>query len=165
MVVPPEGCVAGVVATGVVATGVVAGVVATGVVAGFVAGGLVAGGLVTGGLVTGGLVTGGVVVPPGLADVPLLPEGVVKLLGTSSPNRSQAYSGHYNSTYFEPLDNVKGDVARICLYVYVRWGSNWGADSITEVFQSVDVLLEWMAIDPVDTWEMGRNAACKCCLS
>ena len=65
--------------------------------------------------------------------------------------------GHYNSTYFEPLDNVKGDVARICLYVYVRWGSSWGADSITEVFQSVDVLLEWMELDPVDTWEMGRN--------
>ena len=65
--------------------------------------------------------------------------------------------GYYNSTYFEPLDNVKGDVARICLYVYVRWGSAWGADSITEVFQSVDVLLEWMLIDPVDTWELGRN--------
>lgn len=65
--------------------------------------------------------------------------------------------GTYNSTYFEPLDNVKGDVARICLYVYVRWGSAWGADSITEVFQSVDVLLEWMELDPVDTWEMGRN--------
>ena len=65
--------------------------------------------------------------------------------------------GYYNSTYFEPLDNVKGDVARICLYVYVRWGTAWGADSITEVFQSVDVLLEWCALDPVDTWEMGRN--------
>lgn len=65
--------------------------------------------------------------------------------------------GYYNSTYFEPLDNVKGDVARICLYVYVRWGSEWGADSITEVFQSVDILLEWCALDPVDTWEMGRN--------
>ena len=65
--------------------------------------------------------------------------------------------GHYNSTYFEPLDNVKGDVARICLYVYVRWGSDWGATSITKVFQSVDVLLEWMELDPVDTWEMGRN--------
>ncbi len=65
--------------------------------------------------------------------------------------------GTYNSTYFEPLDNVKGDVARICLYVYVRWGSEWGADSITEVFQSVDVLLEWCEMDPVDTWEMGRN--------
>ena len=65
--------------------------------------------------------------------------------------------GHYNSSYFEPLDNVKGDVARICLYVYVRWGSDWGATSITKVFQSVDVLLEWMELDPVDTWEMGRN--------
>ena len=65
--------------------------------------------------------------------------------------------GSYNSTYFEPLDNVKGDVARICLYVYVRWNSQWGADSVTEVFQSVDVLLEWCELDPVDTWEMGRN--------
>ena len=65
--------------------------------------------------------------------------------------------GGYSGTYFEPLDNVKGDVARICLYVYTRWGSNWGAESITEVFQSVDVLLEWCALDPVDTWEMGRN--------
>ena len=59
--------------------------------------------------------------------------------------------------YFEPLDNVKGDVARIILYVWVRWGSDWGADSVTEVFQSVDVLLEWCELDPVDTWEMGRN--------
>ncbi|MBR2381486.1 MAG: endonuclease [Clostridia bacterium] len=65
--------------------------------------------------------------------------------------------GYYNSTYFEPLDNVKGDVARICLYVWIRWGSSWGADSVTEVFQSVDVLLEWMLLDPVDTWELGRN--------
>ena len=65
--------------------------------------------------------------------------------------------GTYNSTYFEPEDYAKGDVARIVLYVYVRWGSDWGADSVTEVFQSVDVLLEWCALDPVDTWEMGRN--------
>ena len=65
--------------------------------------------------------------------------------------------GTYNSTYFEPVDEVKGDVARICLYVYVRWGSAWGATDVTKVFQSVDVLLEWCALDPVDTWEMGRN--------
>ena len=65
--------------------------------------------------------------------------------------------GYYNSTYFEPLDNVKGDVARIVLYVWIRWGSSWGADSVTEVFQSVDVLLEWCELDPVDTWELGRN--------
>ena len=65
--------------------------------------------------------------------------------------------GYYDSTYFEPLDNVKGDVARICLYVMVRWGEGWNATSITQVFESVDVLLEWCELDPVDTWEMGRN--------
>lgn len=65
--------------------------------------------------------------------------------------------GYYNSTYFEPVDSVKGDVARICLYVYVRWNSDWSATSITKVFQSIDVLLEWCEMDPVDTWEMGRN--------
>lgn len=65
--------------------------------------------------------------------------------------------GYYADGYFEPLDNVKGDVARICLYVYVRWGSSWGATDITDVFQSVEVLLAWCELDPVDTWEMERN--------
>ncbi|MBO5323255.1 MAG: endonuclease, partial [Oscillospiraceae bacterium] len=80
--------------------------------------------------------------------------------GTAVYGRTPAsgcLGGYYSNGYFEPLDNVKGDVARICLYVYVRWGPNWGAESITDVFQSVDVLLEWMELDPVDTWEMGRN--------
>ncbi len=89
-----------------------------------------------------------------------------KKYGDSGSNPSEKYGtdpavgvlgGTYNSNYFEPLDNVKGDVARICLYVYVRWNSDWGASSITDVFQSVDVLLEWCEMDPVDTWEMGRN--------
>ena len=66
--------------------------------------------------------------------------------------------GYYNNTYFEPLDDTKGDVARICLYMYVRYGGSYSkCSSITNVFQSVDVLLEWCAEDPVDTWEMGRN--------
>ena len=72
---------------------------------------------------------------------------------------AQGYSGGYSgSGYFEPLDNVKGDVARICLYVYARWGSTYSqCSNITNVFQSIDVLLEWCELDPVDTWEMGRN--------
>ena len=66
--------------------------------------------------------------------------------------------GTRDSSYFEPLDNVKGDVARICLYVYARYGTQYDkCADITNVFQSVDVLLEWCALDPVDTWEMGRN--------
>ena len=73
-------------------------------------------------------------------------------------NPASGYLGGYlGGGYFEPLDEVKGDVARICLYVHVRWGSAWGASNITSVFQSIDVLLEWCALDPVDTWEMGRN--------
>ncbi len=71
---------------------------------------------------------------------------------------SGASGGTSGSGYFEPHDNVKGDVARICLYVYVRYGGELsGCNKITNVFQSVDVLLEWCALDPVDTWEMGRN--------
>ncbi len=69
-----------------------------------------------------------------------------------------AVGGRYAAGFFEPHDNVKGDVARICLYVYVRYNTEHSKCSkITNVFQSVDVLLEWCALDPVDTWEMGRN--------
>ncbi|MBR7111540.1 MAG: endonuclease [Clostridia bacterium] len=66
--------------------------------------------------------------------------------------------GYSSGSYFEPLDNVKGDVARICLYIYVRYGSELsGCSSVTNAFQSVEVLLDWCASDPVDEWEMGRN--------
>ena len=69
-----------------------------------------------------------------------------------------AHGGKKGGGYMEPLDNVKGDVARICLYVWVRYGGELSkCSAITNVFQSVDVLLEWCALDPVDTWEMGRN--------
>ena len=63
------------------------------------------------------------------------------------------------SGYFYPGDEVKGDCARIVLYVYTRWGNTgkmWGKSGVME---NVDVLLKWMEEDPVDTWEMGRNDA------
>ena len=66
-------------------------------------------------------------------------------------------SGYYNPN--KNGENVKGDCARIALYMYVRWGLNstmWGSGGVME---SRDVLLEWMEEDPVDTWEMGRNDA------
>lgn len=73
-------------------------------------------------------------------------------------NTGYAIGGTYNSTYFEPLDNAKGDIARICLYMYARYGNEYPlCNDLTNVFESVDVLLEWCALDPVDTWEMGRN--------
>ena len=68
-------------------------------------------------------------------------------------------SGYYNpNSESNGQYDLRGDVARIFLYVYVRWGNTgayaWGTGGVME---SVDVLLEWMEEDPVDTWELGRN--------
>lgn len=70
-----------------------------------------------------------------------------------------------SSGYFDPnigSYNLHGDVARIFLYTYTRWGitngngeyTTWGTRGVME---SKDVLLDWMAEDPVDTWELSRN--------
>lgn len=74
----------------------------------------------------------------------------------------------------EVNDNIKGDVARILLYVYVRWGQpnlfeNVQADSLPpfdsddsqnnglKVMDNLETLLQWCREDPVDDWEMARN--------
>lgn len=75
--------------------------------------------------------------------------------GVNSSRGNKAYGE--SQGYYEPPDHVKGDVARIILYVYIRWDAEWGATDVTEVFESVDILLAWCEMDPVDTWEMGRN--------
>ena len=76
-------------------------------------------------------------------------------------NKAYGESGGY---YFPNSESngdhdVRGDVARIFLYVYVRWGDDnrnnaWGSSGVME---SPEVMLEWMEEDPVDTWELGRN--------
>ncbi len=72
-------------------------------------------------------------------------------------------------------DKVKGDVARIFLYVYCRWeepnlfmntpkpviGPGDDANNGKKVIESLDTLLKWCEIDPVDTWEMSRNDQCE----
>ncbi len=84
----------------------------------------------------------------------------------SSENTSRsnkAYGTATNSSYFFPNNfakgqyDLRGDCARMMLYTYVRWGNTsymWGS---TGVIQSKEILLQWMAEDPVDTWELGRN--------
>lgn len=83
-----------------------------------------------------------------------LPYGVVRSGSYKTATTSSgSVGGYYTSSYFEPVDNVKGDVARILMYCYVRWGET----NLSGVIQSTDVLLNWCKSDPVDTWEMGRN--------
>ncbi|MBO4506778.1 MAG: endonuclease, partial [Lachnospiraceae bacterium] len=82
--------------------------------------------------------------------------------------------GYLKNNIFEPLENVKGDVARIFLYVYLCWGqpnlyfdvssdklpafdSDDSKNDGQKVIESLETLLEWNYLDPVDTWEMSQN--------
>jgi len=77
-----------------------------------------------------------------------------------SENSSRGNTAYGESgSYYDPGVSTRGDVARIMLYVYVRWGNTnrlWGGSGVME---NLNVLLKWMEEDPVDTWEMGRNDA------
>ncbi len=87
------------------------------------------------------------------------------------PTTTSENSGRGNTAYGEGTSfydpnkesggtyNLHGDVARIMLYVYCRWGNTtnmWGSSGVME---SKEVLLKWVEEDPVDTWELGRNDA------
>ena len=88
---------------------------------------------------------------------------------SSRGNKAYGTSG----SFYDPNNesggtyNLHGDVARIVLYVYVRWectntGSKYNPNGIfgtDGIIESLDVLLAWMEEDPVDTWELGRNDA------
>lgn len=97
--------------------------------------------------------------------------------GVISGYSTYQYNGK-NVLYYSPAndlvevnDYVKGDVARILLYVYVRWGEpnlfmntpnpvvgpSDDKNNGLKVIESLDTLLEWCELDPVDTWEMKRN--------
>ena len=92
---------------------------------------------------------------------------------TTSENSSRGNDAYGESSgYYDPNEpsngkyNLHGDVARIFLYVYTRWGivdgngesdsngnpyTTWGTNGVME---SKEVLLKWMEEDPVDTWEL-----------
>ena len=99
-------------------------------------------------------------------------------------NKNQLYHGGYtdgSNDVFEPLDSVKGDVARIIMYVYTHYssykyisgstdgslsaGSSTGKLSITNVINTKagteasawEMLLEWNSSDPVSSAERVRN--------
>ena len=90
-------------------------------------------------------------------------DDIIMLRPTSTSENSSRGNTAYGERYYDPNDesggklNLRGDCARICLYVYTRWGNTqymWGSSGVME---SREILLKWMEEDPVDTWELGRN--------
>ncbi len=92
-----------------------------------------------------------------------------------SNKNNVALGGHVGGGTFEPLDNVKGDVARIVMYVYTHYNnaSNVGGTKesaktrgnlpFTNVVTAsneaaaIQMLLDWNRLDPVDEIERHRN--------
>lgn len=79
---------------------------------------------------------------------------------------------YYTSSVFEPADYIKGDVARILMYMYTHYSNEVsgtatksGALSITNIVNTSagtsqaawDLLMDWNELDPVDYSEMIRN--------
>ena len=75
--------------------------------------------------------------------------------------------GYTGGSYFEPIDEVKGDVARIIMYVWTAYTGysassvTYSNFSITDVFQSYDTLLRWHTLDKPDELEGNRNDYCQ----
>ena len=84
--------------------------------------------------------------------------------------------GYSNSNTFEPIDEVKGDVARIIFYVYTHYntysnvggttngsGSYFGTLNFTHIVTAsnedaaIKLLLKWNENDPIDDIERTRN--------
>ena len=76
---------------------------------------------------------------------------------------AQYYDGmlyaYYNGVHFEPLDAVKGDVARILMYVWTAYTEYYHDSSlkVTNAIESYDTLLKWHTMDLPDALEGSRN--------
>lgn len=80
--------------------------------------------------------------------------GTIVYLDSNDP--TSAVAGEYLNSYFEPNDNVKGDIARIIFYLMTRYSEsdNFSWESIAE---SYEVLKAWHEADPVSEAEISRN--------
>lgn len=84
---------------------------------------------------------------------------------------ADSYGNVSGSNFFEPRDCVKGDVARIMMYMDVRYNGDSDSDNITLTlvngststssgtgkFGDLSTLLKWHVQDPVDDLERRRN--------
>ena len=83
-------------------------------------------------------------------------------------NLNSGYSAGYVGTVFEPINEFKGDVARMLLYFGTRFETQMTSFSYTMFDGSTDqvytntflsILLKWHMVDPVSSREIVRNNA------
>ncbi|WP_034059473.1 endonuclease [Lacinutrix jangbogonensis] len=106
------------------------------------------------------------------------PFGVVETANFTSTNNSKrgnnldsGYSAGYTNTVFEPIDEFKGDIARMYFYFVTRYEDNFVNndfdsyamfnDSADQVFELTffNILYQWHTQDPVSQRELDRNNA------
>ena len=71
-----------------------------------------------------------------------------------------SYSGggndYYTGNVFEPADSIKGDVARIIMYVYMHYSSE--ISGITTTTYCGQLKINWvMGTSPTDSWKLLRK--------
>lgn len=102
-----------------------------------------------------------------------VPYGIVN---KSSATQIGDTGNYFGNNVFEPSDEIKGDIARILMYVYVRYSSSLNSTYDTIIDKRGDLritdivttpsgleedawnlLLSWNDLDPVNYLEMNRN--------
>jgi uncharacterized repeat protein (TIGR02543 family) len=79
--------------------------------------------------------------------------------GTNSSRSNKYFDYITDADSYEPRDEVKGDVARILLYMTIKWDTLTLVDTVPSTYEMalLSVLLEWHELDPVDDFERNRN--------
>ena len=73
-------------------------------------------------------------------------------------DRNNLVSGYKNGNVFEPIDEVKGDVARCIFYICVMYYNEYEIDILKMIAaRDVNLFLKWNREDPVDEYEIFRN--------
>ncbi|MFK7781759.1 endonuclease [Psychroserpens sp.] len=82
-------------------------------------------------------------------------------------NLNSGYSAGYSNTVFEPIDEFKGDIARIYFYFVTRYEDQISAWSSYDMFDGssdkaiadpfLNILITWHQMDPVSQKEIDRN--------
>ena len=85
------------------------------------------------------------------------------MIGDTGSDSPLTYSGmaygFKSNSMFEPLDSVKGDMARIFMYVWTAYKNEYSSKpmSMLNVIESYDTLLKWHMEDKPDALEGHRN--------